>query len=140
MMASSIIVRELNHLLDKEVIVEFKDGKKLKGILKAVDPGSLNLVLGDIVIGRDEYSRVVFSGDQVKAIYLRAIEFDLMELRRRLEKVFPKMVHYRADERVLVVMGKFKVSEEGVEGESGPILDRIKKVYEEYLKELRGQE
>ena len=139
MMASSIIVRELNHMLDKEVIVEFKDGKKLRGILKAVDPGSLNIVLGGIVIGKDEYSRVVFSGDEVKAIYLRAVQFDMMELRRRLERVFPKMVHYRADEKAILVMGKYKVTEEGVEGEAGPVLDRIRKVYEEYVKELRSQ-
>ncbi len=139
MMASSPMVKELNLLIDKEVTVEFKDGKKLKGVLKAIDPATLNIVLGDIAIGKDLYSKIVFSGDSIKAIYLRAVQFDMAELRRRLERVFPKMVNYKADERAVVVMGKFKVTEDGVEGEPGPILERVKRVYDEYIKELRGQ-
>ncbi len=139
MMASGPIVKEMNLLVDKEVTVEFKDGRRLKGILKAIDPSSLNIVLADISIGKDLYSKVVFSGDSVKAIYLKAVKFDINELRRRLEKVFPKMVSYRSDEKSLIVMNKFRVTEDGVEGEPGPILDRIKRVYDEYMKELKGQ-
>lgn len=139
MMPSSPLIKELNLLVNKEVTVELRDGSKLRGVLKAVDPSNLNLVLSDIMIGRELYSKIVFSGDHIRAIYLRAIKFDMSELRRRLERVFPKMVHYKVDEKAIMVMDKFRVTEEGVEGEPGPILERVRRVYEEYMRELKGQ-
>ncbi|HIQ13900.1 MAG TPA: hypothetical protein EYH44_05915, partial [Thermoprotei archaeon] len=113
MMPSNPLIKELNLLIDKEVTVELRDGSKLRGVLKAVDPSNLNLVLSDIMIGKDLYSKIVFSGENIRAIYLKAIKFDMSELRRRLERVFPKMVHYKVDERAIIVMDKFRVTEDG---------------------------
>ncbi|HIE36847.1 TPA: hypothetical protein EYP83_01660 [Candidatus Geothermarchaeota archaeon] len=139
MMPSNPLIKELNLLIDKEVTVELRDGSKLRGVLKAVDPSNLNLVLSDIMIGKDLYSKIVFSGENIRAIYLKAIKFDMSELRRRLERVFPKMVHYKVDERAIIVMDKFRVTEDGVEGEPGPILERVRRVYDDYMRELKGQ-
>ena len=138
MMPASILNRELNSILNKEVIVEFKDGSKVRGILKAIDPSTLNIAVGDIVVGRDKYKLIVYRGELIKAIYIREREISLSELRRRLEKVFPRMVEYRASDKALIVMNKIKVTENGVFGEPGPIYNRVKKVYDEYLEEIKS--
>ncbi|HIQ13107.1 MAG TPA: hypothetical protein EYH44_01805, partial [Thermoprotei archaeon] len=38
-----------------------------------------------------------------------------------------------------IVMDKFRVTEDGVEGEPGPILERVRRVYDDYMRELKGQ-
>jgi small nuclear ribonucleoprotein (snRNP)-like protein len=138
MMPTNIMNRELNSLINKEVVVEFKDGNKIRGVLKAVDPATLNIVLGNIEIGREKYKMIVYRGEFIKAIYIREREINLNELRRKLEKVFPRMVEYRVSEKSLIVMNKIKVTEDGVYGEPGPVYNRVKKVYDEYLEEIKS--
>jgi len=138
MMPASILNRELNSLINKEVIIEFKDGSKVKGVLKAIDPSSLNIVIGSPIIGKERFKIVVYSGELIKAIYIREREINLNDLRRKLERVFPRMVEYRASEKALIVMNKIKVTEEGVFGEPGPVYNRVKKVYDEYIEEIKG--
>jgi len=137
-MPINLLTRELNLLINKEVIVEFKDGSRLKGVLKAIDPTTLNIVLSDIEIGREKYRVIVYRGENIKAIYLKERYIDLTELRKRLERVFPRVVEYRPSEKALVVMNKIKVTEDGVFGEPGPIYNRVKKIYDEYIAEIKG--
>jgi len=136
-MPTSIMNKELNSLLNREVIIEFKDGSRLRGILRAVDPSTLNIVIGETIIGKDKYKAIVYSGDYIKAIYVKERYIDLSELRRRLERVFPRMVEYRVSDKSLIVMNKIKVTEEGVYGEPGPVYNRVKRVYDEYIEEIR---
>jgi len=137
-MPINLLTRELNLLINKEVIVEFKDGGRLKGVLKAIDPTTLNIVLSDIEVGREKYRVIVYRGENIKAIYLKERYIDLTELRKRLERVFPRVVEYRPSEKALIVMNKIKVTEDGVFGEPGPIYNRVKRIYDEYIAEIKG--
>ncbi len=137
-MPINLLTRELNLLINKEVIVEFKDGSRLKGVLKAIDPTNLNIVLSDIEIGREKYRVIVYRGENIKAIYLKERYIDLTELRKRLERVFPRVVEYRPSEKALIVMNKIKVTEDGVFGEPGPIYNRVKRIYDEYIAEIKS--
>ena len=137
-MPINLLTRELNLLINKEVIVEFKDGGRLKGVLKAIDPTTLNIVLSDIEVGREKYRVIVYRGENIKAIYLKERYIDLTELRKRLERVFPRVVEYRPSEKALIVMNKIKVTEDGVFGEPGPIYNRVKKIYDQYIAEIKG--
>ncbi|MEM2292878.1 MAG: Lsm family RNA-binding protein [Nitrososphaeria archaeon] len=61
--------------------------------------------------------------------------FDLKALADRLEDVFPTMVELYESQGFILVMGKIKVTEKGVIAGSGPAAERVKKVYEQFIKE-----
>ncbi len=135
-MPTNPIGRELSRYLNKDVIVELKDGRKVAGVLRAVDPASMTVIVK--LHKEDEpYPLVVLNGAEVIAIYLKTVKFDLAELKRRLDRIFPRTVEYRPAEKALIVMNKIRVTEYGVEGERGPIYERVKSVYDEYVRELR---
>jgi|Deesub1362A_J573_1020465.scaffolds.fasta_scaffold00008_194 small nuclear ribonucleoprotein (snRNP)-like protein len=138
MMATSAFQRELNHMINEEVIVELRNGQRVRGVLKAILPETLSIILGDVSIGSDHYASIVYSGNAISAIYLKKVKVDLDELREMLEKVFPRMVTYRRDQGVIIVMNKIRVTESGVEGERGPVYNRVKKVYDEFMAKKRG--
>ncbi len=138
MMATSAFQREINHMINELVIVELKNGQKVRGVLKALFPDNLSIILGDVMMGGEKYSSVVFSGNFISAIYLRKVKLDLDELRETLEKVFPRMVRYRRDQGVIIVMNKIRVTESGVEGERGPVYERVKKIYDEFIAKKKG--
>lgn len=139
MMPASPLMRELDKFLNKEVVVELRDGRRLNGLLRAIDPNTLNMVLGNVRIGRDEYSLVIIGGADVRAVFLRAVKFDLAELARRIERLFPSpgMVVYRPSERAILVMNRVRVTQEGVEGDRGVIYEKVKQVFDEYMREIR---
>ena len=133
MMATSAFQREINHMMNELVIVELKNGQKVRGVLKALFPDNLSIILGDVTISGEKYASVVFSGNFISAIYLKKVKLDLDELREMLGKVFPRMVRYRRDQGVIIVMNKIRVTESGVEGERGPVYERVKKIYDEFI-------
>ncbi|MEM0057106.1 MAG: Lsm family RNA-binding protein [Candidatus Geothermarchaeota archaeon] len=126
--------KELTNMINEEVIVELKGGKKVKGVLKALIPETLSLILGDVYINGEKYASIIYSGDTISAIYVPKVRVDLDELRDLLEKQFPRMVVYKRDQGTIIVMNKVKVTESGVEGEPGIVYDRVKKIYEEFIK------
>jgi len=139
MMAASSFQRELNRIVGEEVVVELKNGKKIRGLLKAVYPDNLSIILSDVHMGGEEFSSIVLSGDSISAIYVMRGRIDLDELRAMLEKIFPpRAVVYRRDLGVITVMDKVKVTEKGVEGEPGLVYDKVKRVYEEYVSKKKG--
>lgn len=139
MMAASSFQRELNRIVGEEVVVELKTGKKIRGLLKAVYPDTLAIILSDVAMGNEHFSSIVLSGDSISAIYVKKGRVDMDELRLMLEKIFPpRAVVYRKDLGVIIVMDKIRVTEKGVEGEPGLVYDRVKKVYEEYISRKRG--
>jgi len=139
MMPSSPLMREMDKFLNKEVVVELRDGRRLSGVLRAIDPTTLNMVLGGVRMGRDEYSLVILGGGDVRAVYLRAARFDLAELAKRIERLFPSpgMVVYRPSERAILVMNRVRVTQDGVEGDRGVIYEKVKQVFDEYMREVR---
>ena len=127
---------EVGSLLDKTVMVITVDGKKYTGTLSGIDPDTLSLSISD---AKDEKGTTVhkmfLNGKTVGQIFTIEKPFDLKALSERLEKVFPTMVKLYEDQGFIWVMEKIKVSEKGVIEGSGPIAERVNRVYNIFIKE-----
>jgi small nuclear ribonucleoprotein (snRNP)-like protein len=127
---------ELGSLLDKIVMVITVDGKKITGTLSGIDPETLSVSLID---AKDEKGttlhKVVLNGKILGQIFTIAKPFDLKALADRLEKVFPTMIKLYEDQGFIWVMEKIKVTEKGVVEGSGPIAERVQRVYNLFTKE-----
>ncbi|MGB9740218.1 MAG: Lsm family RNA-binding protein [Candidatus Bathyarchaeia archaeon] len=131
---------EVTALVDKTVIVLTTTGKTYSGTLIGVNPDNLSLVLAE---AKDEEGkilhRVFLNGNVVAQILSVEKPFDLKALADRLEKVFPTMVKLYEDKGFIWVMDKVKVTEKGVVEGSGPAAERVQKVYEQFVSEIKGQ-
>ncbi|MEM3011060.1 MAG: Lsm family RNA-binding protein [Candidatus Bathyarchaeia archaeon] len=130
---------EIAALLDKTVMVTTTDGKSYNGVLAGINPETLTLCLADAKDheGRTIH-RVFLNGNFVAQILAIEKPFDLKALANRLEKVFPTMVKLYEDKGFIWVMDKVKVTEKGVVEGSGPAAERVQKVYEQFLSEIKG--
>jgi small nuclear ribonucleoprotein (snRNP)-like protein len=126
-------------LADKTVAVITTNGKTFNGTLIGVNPDNLSLVLADT---KDEtgktLNRLVLNGSAVMSISSAEKPFDLKALSGRLEKVFPTMVKLYEDKGFIWVMDKVKLTERGVVEGSGPAADRVQKVYETFMSEVKA--
>lgn len=131
---------EVTALVDKPVIVSTTTGKTYSGTLIGVNPDNLSLVLAE---AKDEEGkilrRVFLNGSVVAQILSVEKPFDLKALADRLEKVFPTMVKLYEDKGFIWIMDKVKVTEKGVVEGSGPAAERVQKVYEQFVSEIKGQ-
>jgi small nuclear ribonucleoprotein (snRNP)-like protein len=131
---------EIGALIDKAVMVTTVNDKKYSGTLSGIDPESLSLSLSDV---KDEEGtqlhRVFLSGSVVAQIFTIAKPFDLKGLSERLGKVFPTMVKLYEDKGFIWVMEKVKVTEKGVVEGSGPIAERVERVYSLFTKEASAK-
>ena len=136
---SSNLVRdfkiELANFKQKNVIVTTKDGKVFSGILMGLKDEDLTLVLGDVDYNGEKQHRLILSGDMVYTVILGEVPFDIHGLREELEKVFKKDgVRFYPETRTLMILDRYKVSEKGVEGAEGAVLDRIKRIWSSFNK------
>jgi small nuclear ribonucleoprotein (snRNP)-like protein len=133
-------VGEIGMLLDKTVMVITTDGKKYTGTLSGIDPDTLSLSLSD---AKDEKGaitdKVFLNGSTLGQILTIEKPFDLKALSDRLEKVFPTMVKLYGDKGFIWVMEKIKVTEKGVIEGSGPIAERVNRVYNMFTKEAAAK-
>jgi small nuclear ribonucleoprotein (snRNP)-like protein len=120
-------------IVGKRVEVETSEGKKYQGNLKGVDD-KLDLIIDDI-FGADKTFKIVINGSFVKEIRLVEQPFDLKALAERLGRVFPGLVKVREDIGAIIVMDKIKVTEHGVVEGGGLAGDRVKAVYNEFVRE-----
>ena len=131
---------EVGSLLDKTVMVITVDGKKYTGTLSGIDPDTLSLSISD---AKDEKGTAVhkmfLNGKTVGQIFTIEKPFDLKALSERLEKVFPTMVKLYEDQGFIWVMEKIKVTEKGVIEGSGPIAERVNRVYNMFTKEAAAK-
>ena len=131
---------EVGSLLDKTVMVITVDGKKYTGTLSGIDPDTLSLSISD---AKDEKGtavhKIFLNGKVVGQIFTIEKPFDLKALSERLEKVFPTMVKLYEDQGFIWVMEKIKVSEKGVIEGSGPIAERVIRVYNLFTKEAAAK-
>ncbi len=138
---SSLSIRkfmeELSTLVGKRVNVVTTDGRVIVGELLGISE-SLSLVLGRIQ-GRPDVPKLVLNGEYVKEISLLEKPFDLRILAERISRVFPGMVKLREDIGAIIVMDKIKVTESGVVEGTGPSAERVRSIYEEYIRELRKE-
>ncbi|MEM2211271.1 MAG: Lsm family RNA-binding protein [Nitrososphaerales archaeon] len=137
---SSIIQRkyseELSMLIGKIVAIETSDGKNYQGELLAIDE-NLNLILNNPIGAGENIYKLIINGEYVKEIKLIEKPFQLKALAERLNRVFPGMVKLREDIGTIIVMDKIKVTEQGVIEGAGLAAERVKAVYEEFMKEYQ---
>ncbi|RLE65851.1 MAG: small nuclear ribonucleoprotein (Sm) [Thermoprotei archaeon] len=126
---------EINSLLNKEVTVVTTTGEEYTGLLVGFDASGKDLCLAQAKGKKgEEYPRLIIYGHIIAKIFIQKPPLDLREFATILEKYFPKMVKYVEDARVVVVMDKIRVTEHGVEG-VGPIAERIKRLFDQFLEE-----
>ncbi|MEM0232694.1 MAG: Lsm family RNA-binding protein [Candidatus Nezhaarchaeales archaeon] len=139
-LASRRFLTELSSLLDKRVKVVMTSGSSYEGKLIAYDQNTLSLILAN---AKDEngsiYARVLINGHYVAQILRLEEPFDLKGLAEVLEKAFPNMVVLHEDAGVITVMDRVRVSEAGVIEGSGPIAERVKKIFEEFVTSKQAQ-
>ena len=131
---------EISALADKNVTVVTSTGKKFSGVLVGINPDNLSMCISE---AKDEEGkimhRVILNGGIVAQIFTVEKPFDLKALAERLEKVFPTMVRLYEDKGFIWVMDKVKVTEKGVAEGSGPAAERVQKVYEQFIGEVKGK-
>jgi small nuclear ribonucleoprotein (snRNP)-like protein len=131
---------EVSALADKNVIVVTANGKKFSGTLIGINQDDLSLCLSG---AKDEEGRmlhrVFLNGNIVAQIFTVEKPFDLKALAERLEKVFPTMVRLYEDKGFIWIMDKVKLTEKGVVEGSGPAAERVQKVYELFMGEVKGK-
>jgi len=130
---------EVATLLDKKITVATINGKSYSGTLIGINPDNMNLCLSE---AKDEKGqtlhRVVINGNVVAKIFAVEKPFDLKALAKRLEKVFPTMVRLYEDKGFIWVMEKIKITEKGIAEGTGPAAERVQKVYEQFLSEMKA--
>jgi small nuclear ribonucleoprotein (snRNP)-like protein len=135
---STVLVRKFGEeavqFLGKKVSVETSDQRVYKGTLTGIGE-RLDLILNDIE--GTGILKMIINGTFVKEIKLMEKPFDFKALSDRLSKVFPGLVRIREDVGAIIVMDKIKVTESGVEEGSGLAADRVKVIYDEFMREIR---
>lgn len=127
---------EISSLVGRRVSVETSDGRSYLGDLLGVDE-KLNIILDKVSGAGDNVFKVVLNGEFVKEIRLVEKPFDLRALGDRLNRVFPGLVKLREDIGAIIVMEKIKVTEQGVVEGIGLASDRVKSIYEEFMREVK---
>jgi len=111
------------------------DGKTYLGIFDGYDPETMSICLTDATVDKGKtINKIFLSGNVVSQIFTTEKPFDLRGLADRLEKVFPRMVRFYEDVRVIVVMDRIRVNETGILEGTGPAAERVQRVYDEFIK------
>lgn len=135
---SSNILRKFNedisNLIGNFVSVVTSNGNKYKGKLVGITE-NLNLILENIESNEDKLYKIVLNGNFVSEIGLLSEPFNLKALGARLEKVFPGLVKVHEDIKAIIVMDKIKVTDKGVTEGIGLAAERVRAVYEEFIKD-----
>lgn len=131
--ASRRFGEEILALVGKRVSVETSEGRVYRATLTGIDE-KLGIILEDIE-GSTEVSRLILKRNFVKEIKLIEKPFDINALADRLNKVFPGLVKVMDDISTIVVMDKIKVTKRGVAEGDGLAAEKVKAIYEEFVKE-----
>lgn len=125
---------EMLQFVGKKVSVETSDQKNYGGVMAAIDE-KLNVVI-DNVEGKG-ILKLIINGSFVKEVKLLEKPFDLKGLAERLARVFPGLVKVRDDVGAIIVMDKIKVTQAGVEEGVGLAANRVKAVYDEFMRDSK---
>jgi small nuclear ribonucleoprotein (snRNP)-like protein len=135
---SSVVFRrfgeEMVSIVGKRVEIETSEGRKYQGNLRGIDE-RLDIILDDVFGAGENVFKVVINGNFVKEIRLVEQPFNLKALSERLNRVFPGLIKVREDIAAIIVMDKIKVTEHGVVEGGGLAADRVRAVYNEFIKE-----
>jgi small nuclear ribonucleoprotein (snRNP)-like protein len=125
---------ETLQFLGKKVSIETSDQKVYNGTLTGIDE-KLDVIL-DNLDGRGVL-KVILNGSFVKEIKLMEKPFDFKALSDRLARVFPGLVKIREDVGAIIVMDKIKVTQTGIEEGAGLAADRVRAIYDEFIRETK---
>ena len=120
--------------LRKKVSIETSDKKTYGGTLIGINE-KLDVILEDLETSG--IIKIIINGSFIKEIRLMEKPFDLKALAERFSRVFPGLVKVREDVGAIIVMDKIKVTETGVEEGSGLAADRVRVIYDEFMRENR---
>jgi small nuclear ribonucleoprotein (snRNP)-like protein len=129
---------ELSGFIGRAVVIETAEGKQYTGQLLALDE-KLNLILDKVVGAGEHVFKIVLNGENVKEIRLMEKPFDYRALADRLNRVFPELVRTREDIGAIIVMDKIKVTEKGVVEGTGLAAEKVKAIYDEYIRDSKKQ-
>lgn len=127
-------VEETLQFIGKKVSIETSDQKVYNGTLMGINE-KLDVIL-DNVVGHG-ILKVILNGSFVKEIKLLEKPFDFKSLADRLARVFPGLVKIREDVGAIIVMDKIKVTQAGIEEGFGLAADRVKAIYDEFIRETK---
>jgi small nuclear ribonucleoprotein (snRNP)-like protein len=125
---------ETLQFLGKKVSIETSDQKVYNGTLTGIDD-KLDVVLDNVNV--QGILKLILNGSFVKEIKLMEKPFDLKALSDRVARVFPGLVKIREDVGAIIVMDKIKVTQAGVEEGVGLAADRVRAIYEEFMRETK---
>ncbi len=135
-MSSTVFRRfseEMVLIVGKRVEVETSEGRKYQGTLRGLNE-RMDIILDDIYGGDEKTFKIIVNGNFIKEIRVVTQPFDLKALAERLSRVFPGLVKVREDIGAIIVMDKIKVTEHGVAEGGGLAADRVRAVYNEFVK------
>ena len=125
---------EALQFLGKKVSIETSDNKVYSGTLAGIDE-KLDIVL-DNVEGHG-IMKLILNGSFVREVRLMEKPFDFKALADRFTRVFPGLVKIRDDIGAIIIMDRIKVTQSGVEEGTGPTADRVRQIYDDFMKETR---
>ncbi|MCC6011165.1 MAG: Lsm family RNA-binding protein [Desulfurococcaceae archaeon] len=135
--ASRRLINELVTLLDRRIRVVLVSGKQYEGVLVGFDHPSLNILLKNVVDeAGSRYSKIIVKGERISEII--AVEeplFNPEEFKEFLLKELKLQEHavkVIPEARSVEVLGRYRVSEEGVTG-SGAMAETLYGVYKKYI-------
>ncbi len=120
--------------IGKKVSIETSDNKAYNGTLIGINE-KLDVILKDLETSG--IIKIIINGSFVKEIRLMEKPFDLKALGERFSRIFPGLVKVREDVGAIIVMDKIKVTQNGIEEGTGLAADRIKAIYEEFIRETK---
>jgi small nuclear ribonucleoprotein (snRNP)-like protein len=125
---------ETLQFLGKKVSIETSDNKVYNGTLAGIDE-KLDVVLDNVEA--HGIMKLILNGSFVKEVRLMEKPFDFKALADRFTRVFPGLVKVRDDIGAIIIMDRIKVTQSGVEEGSGPTADRVRQIYDDFMKETR---
>jgi small nuclear ribonucleoprotein (snRNP)-like protein len=120
--------------LGKKVSIETSDKKTYGGTLIGINE-KLDVILEDLETSG--IIKIIINGSFIKEIRLMEKPFDLKALAERFSRVFPGLIKVREDVGAVIVMDKIKVTQNGIEEGTGLAADRIKAIYDEFVRETK---
>ena len=125
---------ETLQFLGKKVSVETSDQKIYNGTLTGIDE-KLDVIRDNVDV--QGILKLILNGSFVKEIKLMEKPFDFKALSDRLARVFPGLVKIREDVGAIIVMDKIKVTQGGVEEGVGLAANKVRAIYEEFMREIK---
>ncbi|OYT40711.1 MAG: ribonucleoprotein [Desulfurococcales archaeon ex4484_58] len=139
--ASRRLTAELTGLIDRKVKIILADGRTYEGILIGFDHPTLNVLLENAIDNNGvKYPKVIIKGERISEILATEIPlFDPEEFKEyiiREMKLPEHLVKVIPEARAVIVQGRYRVSEKGVEG-TGPMAETLYEFFKRYIEERK---